>query len=434
MTNRFHRVAEAIAVTGYGCRLPGARDLDGFWDLLSEGRLAVGPVPSQRWDADRFFHPGRLVPGTSYTMAAGLIDDVWDFDPGFFGISPREAEQMDPQQRVLLEVVWEAIEHAFLTAEEIAAKRCGVFIGAASMDHSLVSVVEPATVGPNFMTGNTLSILSNRISYIFDLKGASYTVDTACSSSFYALHQAAQALRLGEIDTAIVGGVNMVLSPFHFVGFSRAAMLSPDGLCKAFDASANGYVRGEGAVAFVLRLAEDLAPHEPIRSELLGTGVNSDGRTVGLSMPSEPDQARLLAKIYGDLGVDPDHLAFMEAHGTGTSVGDPIEARAIGTVLGQHRRSPLPIGSAKTNVGHLEAASGLVGLLKAQLALDHGRLPPSLHFETPNPEIDFEGLKLTVAANPVDIPPASKNAPWIAGVNSFGFGGANAHAVLRQIP
>ncbi|MEL6479198.1 MAG: beta-ketoacyl synthase N-terminal-like domain-containing protein, partial [Pseudomonadota bacterium] len=434
MTNAFRPSPDAIAITGYGCRLPGAENIDAFWDLLIDGRLAVGPVPSDRWDNERFHHPGRAMPGMSYTMQAGLLDDVWAFDPGFFGISPREAEQMDPQQRVLLEVVWEAIEHAFLTADEIAAKRCGVFIGAASMDHSLVSVAEPGVVGSNFMTGNTLSILSNRISYAFDLKGASYTVDTACSSSFYALHQAAQALRQGEIDTAIVGGVNMVLSPFHFVGFSRAAMLSPDGLCKAFDASANGYVRGEGAVAFVLRRADTLSGHEPVRSELLGTGVNSDGRTVGLSMPSEPDQARLLGRIYDDLGVDPDHLAFVEAHGTGTHVGDPIEARAIGTVLGQGRSRRLPIGSAKTNVGHLEAASGLVGLLKAQLALDHGRLPPSLHFNEPNPEIDFDGLNLTVASSPVeiDLAGADGGAPWIAGVNSFGFGGANAHAVLRQ--
>ncbi|MEM7505812.1 MAG: SDR family NAD(P)-dependent oxidoreductase [Pseudomonadota bacterium] len=423
-----------IAITGYSCRLPGAADPTAFWDLLMSGRCAVGPIPQSRWDAERFYHPGKLLPGTSYSNSAGLVEDVWGFDPGFFGISPREAEQMDPQQRVMLEVVWEAIEHAYLTSDDLPKLRCGVFLGAASLDHSLVSISEPATMGPNFMTGNTLSILSNRLSYVFDLKGPSYTVDTACSSSFYALHQAAEALRKGEIDAAIVGGINLVLSPFHFVGFSRAAMLSPDGLCKAFDASANGYVRGEGAVAFVLRRGDALAGHEPVRAELLGTGVNSDGRTIGLSMPSETDQARLLDKVYQALDVNPDHVAFMEAHGTGTHVGDPIEARAIGTVLGQRRSQPLTIGSAKTNVGHLEAASGLVGLLKAQLALEHGRVPPSLHFNEPNPEIDFDGLNLRVAVEPVSFEAQPEDTPWIAGVNSFGFGGANAHAVLRQAP
>ncbi|MEM9737086.1 MAG: polyketide synthase, partial [Pseudomonadota bacterium] len=262
-----------------------------------------------RWDTARFLHPGKALPGTAYTMAAGLLSDIWDFDPGFFGISRREAEQMDPQQRKLLEVVWDAIEHARLSPATLAEARVGVFVGAASMDHSLVSVADPALVGSNFMTGNTLSILSNRISYALDLKGPSYTVDTACSSSFFALHQAAEALRRGDIDTAIVGGVNLILSPYHFIGFSRAAMLSPDGLCKAFDASANGYVRGEGAVAVVLRRRDAMGDHERPRSELVATGVNSDGRTIGLSMPSQTDQAVLLAEVYGALGLEPDQMA-----------------------------------------------------------------------------------------------------------------------------
>ncbi|MEM9370652.1 MAG: beta-ketoacyl synthase N-terminal-like domain-containing protein, partial [Pseudomonadota bacterium] len=420
-----------IIVSGYACRLPGAPDPDAFWSLLMDGRSAISDIPADRWDAQRFYHPAHNVSGTAYVKRAGLLPDIWDFDAGFFGISPREAEQMDPQQRILLELAWEAVEHGNLKAEDIAGPRTGVFVGAASCDHSLLAMEDPQTIGPNFMTGNTMSILSNRISYQFDLKGPSYTVDTACSSSFYALHLAAQSLRTGEIDTAIVAGINLILSPFPFVGFSRAAMLSPDGLCKAFDADANGYVRGEGAVVFVLRRAEAMGAHEPRRTVLAATAINSDGRTVGLSMPSQVDQTRLLQRIYGDGGIPADRVAFIEAHGTGTPIGDPIEAGALGSVIGKAANSAVPVGSAKTNVGHLEAGSGLVGLLKAQMALERGSLPASRNFETPNPSIDFNALNLSVATGAVDL--SADDTPVYAGINSFGFGGSNAHAVLERI-
>ncbi|MEM8842110.1 MAG: type I polyketide synthase [Pseudomonadota bacterium] len=421
-----------VIISGYSCRLPGAPDAQAFWALLEAGQSAIRDVPSSRWDTDRFYHPERGMPGKMHVKSAGLIEGVWDFDPGFFAISPREATEIDPQQRLMLEVVWESIEHGKLIPAGLAGPRTGVFVGASACDNSISAMEAPGAIGANFMTGNTMSILSNRISHQLDLHGPSYTIDTACSSSLYALHQAVGALQRDEIDTAIVAAVNLILSPFPFIGFSRAAMLSPDGRCKAFDASANGYVRGEGCVAFVLRRGDRMEPAEPKRGEVLATGIASAGKTVGISMPSEAAQAALLTDVYHRNAIDPSALAFVEAHGTGTAVGDPIEASALGRVLGTRRVEPLRIGSAKTNVGHLEACSGLVGLLKAQLALEHGMLPKSLHCEAPNPRIDFEALNLRVQqeASPL----AATQMPALAGINSFGFGGANAHVVLREGP
>ncbi|MCL5777706.1 SDR family NAD(P)-dependent oxidoreductase [Limibaculum sp. FT325] len=432
MTKRPDAGTVEIAVSGFACRLPGAPSDAAFWRLLTEEGCAVGPIPSDRWSTGRFLHPDRRTTGRSYTMAAGLVDGIWSFDPGFFGISAREAAQMDPQQRMLLETAYEALDAACLTPDVLAESRTGVYVGASSIDHSQRFASDPAAIGAQFMTGNTLSILSNRISHAFDLKGPSYTVDTACSSSFYALHNAAQALAAGEIDTAIVGGVNAILQPFNFVGFSRAAMLSPSGLCRAFDAGADGYVRAEGAVAVVLRrLDAARAAGEPVRAVLMGTAINSDGRTMGLALPSGARQAALLREIYGRLCIDRDRIAFIEAHGTGTPVGDPIEARAIGEVLGRGRTRPLPIGSAKSNVGHLEPASGLVGLVKTALALEHGTIPRSLHVDEVNPNIPLDELCLEVATEARPLAPRADGEAWIAGVNNFGFGGANAHAVLR---
>ncbi|HEU0221224.1 MAG TPA: type I polyketide synthase, partial [Paracoccaceae bacterium] len=420
-----------VAVTGYACRLPGAPDPAAFWDVLQSRRCVIGKVLPDRFEGGLIYDPDPSARGKSYTLAAGQIDGIWDFDPGFFSLSPREAVQMDPQQRLLLQVTWEALEHAGLRASDLAGERTGVFIGASSSDYSNGFFMDLARIDAQFMTGNTLSIVSNRISYLLNLKGPSYTVDTACSSSFFALHQACETLMRGEIDTAIVGGVNLLISPAPFVGFSRASMLSPTGLCKAFDASADGYVRSEGAVVFVLRRLDAARRNgDRVRGILVGTGINSDGRTVGMALPSVARQADLLRQMRSRFDLDPGDLAFLEAHGTGTPVGDPVEAQAIGTVLGQDRANPLPIGSAKTNFGHLEPASGLVGLLKAQLALEAGVLPPSLHLARPNPNIDFAGLNLAVASEALPLP--ARAAPWHAGVNSFGFGGANAHAILRQ--
>ncbi|MBD8892832.1 SDR family NAD(P)-dependent oxidoreductase [Labrenzia suaedae] len=416
---------------GYSSRLPGAKSAADFWSLLDQGKCAVTSVDPERWPLPRFGHPDKSVVGKAYTWAAGQIDDVWGFDPSFFGISPREAFQMDPQQRLLLQLVWEALEHANVKPSELAGTNTGVYVGASSLDYHHRFLNDPSNADMQFMTGNTLSIISNRISYIYDLRGPSFTVDTACSSSLVALHEAVCALESGQIDTAVICGVSLLLSPFAFVGFSRATMLSQTGLCQAFDAKGDGYVRSEGGVSIVLR-ARRAGKLKGSRSygQLLATGINADGRTVGMSLPSAYAQAGLLREIYWDMGISPESLAFVEAHGTGTRVGDPAEAEALGTVIGQKRSTPLHIGSVKTNVGHLEPVSGLVGLLKAVMALEHNKLPKSLHFETPNPDIPFEDLNLKVASESVDLAPSDK--PRLAGVNSFGFGGTNAHAVIAD--
>lgn len=420
-----------IAIIGYACRLPSANDVSAFWEILSEGRCVVSEVNSERWGRERYGHPSRGTPGKTYTWAAGQIDDVWGFDPGFFGISPREAVQIDPQQRLLLQVAWEAVEHAGIPASKLAGSRTGVYVGASSLDYGNQFLFDPAAADVQLMTGNTLSIISNRVSYALDLRGPSFTVDTACSSSLVALHEALEAIRAGRIDTAIVAGVNLLLSPLPFIGFSQASMLSPTGLCRAFDADGDGYVRSEGAVAVVLRAsAAARSAGDSIRGLVVGSGINADGRTVGLSLPSSEMQAALLDEVYDRTGIAPDDLAFVEAHGTGTRVGDPLEAFALGSILGRRRRARLPIGSVKTNVGHLEPASGLAGLLKAQLALENDLLPPSLHFDTPNPDIAFADLNLEVVSTATPLPRGDRQR--FVGINSFGFGGANAHVIIAD--
>lgn len=420
----------SLAVVGAACRLTGASNEDAFWRLLDGGHCAVSPLPTGRWHPERYFHPRRSEPGFSYSFAGGYIADPMSFDPGVFGISPREAEEMDPQQRMLLETVWSALEDAGISPGTIAGTNVGVYVGASGLDHGNLHVADPGSIDSHFMTGNTLSILSNRISYIFDLRGPSFTVDTACSSSLVAFAQAQAAIASGQIDMAIVAGVNLLLSPFPFIGFSRASMLSPTGLCRPFSAEADGYVRGEGVVAMVLtRLETATTRGHRVRAVALASGVNSDGRTNGIALPAIEGQKILLDRLYGQAGIDPNRLAFVEAHGTGTRVGDPAEATAIGQALGQRRDAPLPIGSVKSNIGHLEPASGLAGLFKAILALEHRRLPASLHLGAVNPAIDFTELNLALATEAVTLP---ASGTWLAGVSSFGFGGTNAHVVIRQ--
>ncbi|MBA5775807.1 SDR family NAD(P)-dependent oxidoreductase [Stappia sp. F7233] len=420
-----------ISISGYASRVPGANSAEQFWSNLTNEVCSVTSITEDRFPLSRYGHPDRNVSGKSYTWAAGVIDNVWSFDPTFFGISPREAVQMDPQQRILLEVVWEALEHAGIRPSELAGTDAGVFVGASSLDYHHRFVFDPSALDMQMMTGNTLSIISNRISYIYDLRGPSFTVDTACSSSLVALHEAINAVESGQVETAIVAGVNMLLSPLSYLGFSRASMLSKQGLCRAFDADGDGYVRSEGAVAFVLRRSDIArAKGDTIHARILASGLNADGRTVGMSLPSSDAQGQLLRDIYEGLGIDPADLAFVEAHGTGTRVGDPAEAGALGSIVARRRTAPLPIGSVKTNVGHLESASGAVGLLKALLSLKKDFFPRSLHFDTPNPDIDFGDLNLKVAGEAVKLEKSDR--PRLAGINSFGFGGTNAHVVIAD--
>ena len=420
-----------ISIVGYACRLPGASNAHEFWQLLIDERCSVSRIAADRFATERFQHPIRTTPGKSVTFCAGVLDDVFGFDAAFFGMSPREALQTDPQQRLLLQVVWESLEHAGVPPSSLAGSQVGVFVGASSSDYVYRFVLDPAAIDTQMMTGNTLSIISNRISYQFDLKGPSFTVDTACSSSLVALNQACEAIHSGIIDTAIVAGVSILGAPFPFIGFSRAFMLSPTGLCRAFDADGDGYVRSEGVVAVVIQASKSARRDKRmIHATIAGWGTNSDGRTVGLSMPSSESQSVLLKQVYDRFKLDPEDLSFVEAHGTGTRVGDPAEAFAIGKLLGVRRQAPLPIGSVKTNIGHLEPASGLAGLLKAVLALKHEVLPASLHFRTPNPDIPFDELNLCVAATRQALPERAR--PRHVGISSFGFGGSNAHIVLRE--
>jgi phthiocerol/phenolphthiocerol synthesis type-I polyketide synthase C len=423
----------SIAIVGASCRFPGGDGLEGFWQLLASGGDAVSEVDQERWSTRFFYHPDRGEPGKSYTWSAGLITGVDQFEPSFFGISPREAVQMDPQQRLLLELVWHAFEDAGIPPSRLAGTHTGVYIGASATDYSDLQLGDPAGADSYFMTGNALSILANRISYVFDLRGPSLAVDTACSSSLVALHHACEAIRAGRIASAVVGGVNLLLTPYPFIGFCRASMLSRRGRCFAFDDRADGYVRGEGGGVVILKpLADALVSGDPVRGVISATGINSDGRTIGLSLPSEAAQALLLRSVYTQAEIDPELLAFVEMHGTGTPAGDPVEAAAVGRALGQRRREPLPIGSVKTNIGHLEPASGVAGLLKAMLALERGVIPATLHCASPNRNIAFDTLNLRLLGEAEQL--ATARYQGYAGVNSFGFGGTNVHVVLAVPP
>ena len=415
-------------VIGQACRLPGAEDIKAFRSLLQDGKCAVTSVPQDRWNHDLFLHPQPGTKGKSYTFAAGVIDDIWGFDLSAFNLSPREATQLDPQQRLLMQVVFEALEDAHIAPASLAGQRVGVFVGASSMDHGSILGRDPSLVDAYLMTGNTLSLVANRISHAFDLRGPSYVVDTACSSSLVALDAARKALALGDIDTAIIGGVNLLLNPGSFVGFSAAHMLSQKGLCQSFSGTADGYVRAEGCAAVVLQRTADVPRRA--RARLLDSEINADGFTRNVALPAEEGQFSLLSDLYERAEIEPNDLSFIEAHGTGTLVGDPIEAHALSRAVAQHRIAPLPIGSSKTNVGHLEPASGLVGLIKTLIAFEDHSLPASLHAESLNPHIDFGALNLVVARDALKL---SDTDTLTAGVSSFGFGGVNAHCIVQSV-
>jgi acyl transferase domain-containing protein len=431
---------EPVALVGIGCRFPGgANDPAAFWRLLRDGVDAIGEVPEDRWLLRALHDPTPLRPGKTYTRRGGFVEHIDHFDPLPFGISPREAVAMDPQQRLILEVAWEALEDAGAPAGRLAGSRTGVFVGVSTHDYGEI-LGDPTSrqlpCNAYVSLGSGLCIAANRVSHALDLRGPSLAVDTACSSSLVALHLALESIRRGECDLALVGGVNALLKPESTLGFSYASMLSPDGRCKSFDARANGYARAEGAGAVLLKpLSRARADRDRVYALVLGSAVNQDGRTPGISLPSGPAQEALLHDAYARAGVRPADVQFAEAHGTGTPAGDPIEARALGAVLGPDRPAGAFcwLGSVKSNIGHLEAGAGVAGLIKVALALHHRRVPPNLHFETPNPEIDFEGLRLRVPTRPEPWP-APRRGPRLAAVNSFGFGGTNAHAVLAEAP
>ncbi|HMH04680.1 MAG TPA: type I polyketide synthase, partial [Candidatus Udaeobacter sp.] len=429
---------DRIAIIGVGCRFPGgASSKDSLWKLLVEGREGIIEVPPDRWNVERYYDAEPGVAGKSIALRAGFIDAIDQFDPQFFGISPREAPYVDPQHRLLLETAWEAIEDAGLVLDFERGADLGVFVGISHNDYQGIQSTsfDHFSIGPHSPTGSAHSIAANRISYCLNLRGPSVAMDTACSSALTAVHAACEHIWAGRGDVALAGGVTVMISPGGFIGFSQAAMLSPEGRCAAFDASANGFVRGEGAGMVLLkRLSRAIEDGDPIQGVILGTSINQDGHTNGISLPSPEAQTRLVRDACRDAGITPEAVGFVEAHGTGTAVGDPIEAHALAEALCGNRsaNAPLPIGSIKTNLGHLETAAGIAGLLKAMLVLKHGQIPPSLHFSTPNPHIDFEKLKLRVPTQLEPFPNGTEER--IAGVNSFGFGGANAHVILAEPP
>jgi acyl transferase domain-containing protein/acyl-CoA synthetase (AMP-forming)/AMP-acid ligase II/acyl carrier protein len=425
---------DPIAVIGLGCRFPCADGPAAFWRLLRDGVDAIGEVPADRWDIDAYFSEDVTKPGTMNTRWGGFLKDVDRFDRAFFGIAPREAERMDPQQRLLLEVAWEALEDAGQDVDRLAGRPVGVFVGISSNDYGRLQGGDPAAIDAYVGTGNALSIAANRLSYAFDFRGPSLAIDTACSSSLVAVHLACQSLRRGESELAVAAGVNLILSPELTVNFTRAGMMAPDGRCKAFDASADGYVRSEGVGVVVLKpLSKAVADGDPVYAVVRGSAVNQDGRSNGLTAPNRPSQEAVLRAAYRDAGVAPADIDLVEAHGTGTSLGDPIEALALGSVLATGRPADRPalLGSVKTNIGHLEAAAGVAGFIKATLALKHGEAPPSLHFRKPNPHIPFADLPLRVVTETQPLP--ERDRPARAGVSSFGFGGTNAHVVLEAV-
>ncbi|MCC6697661.1 MAG: SDR family NAD(P)-dependent oxidoreductase [Candidatus Hydrogenedentes bacterium] len=424
---------EPIAVVGMACRFPGAEDLDAFWNLLIGGMDAVHDVPADRWDNDAYYDPNPAVQGKMYTRKGGFLDRIDLFDAGFFGISPREASRMDPQQRMIMEVAWEALEHAGIAPDSLGGSPTGVFTGISANDYSHVQFGNPDLIDAYAGTGNAHSLVANRVSYFLDLRGPSLAVDTACSSSLVAVHQAVQSLRSGECALALAGGVNVILSPEVNMIFSHARMMSPDGRCKTFDASADGYVRGEGCGIVVLkRLADAVASGDRILAVLRGSAANHDGRSNGLTAPNGLAQQAVVRQALADAGLDPSDIGYVEAHGTGTSLGDPIEVDALKAVLLQGRDSskPLFLGSAKTNIGHLESAAGIAGLIKAVLMLQHREIPPHLHLTEVNPLIELSGTPIEIATQRKAW--VAGAAPRRAGISSFGFGGTNAHVILEE--
>lgn len=424
---------EPIAIIGMGCRYPDARGLRAFWRLLREGRDAISEIPSSRWDVDEFYDPDIRAPGKMQTRWGGFLDDIDRFDARFFNISPREADHLDPQQRQLLEVTWEALEHGGQTLESISGSQSGVFIATLGHDYDEYIFDDYSCIDAYVGTGNAHSLAANRLSYVFDLRGPSVALDTACSGSLVALHMACQSLRSGECALAIAGGVNAILLPKTNIFFTKAGAIAPDGRCKAFDAGANGIVRSEGVGVVVLkRLSDALAAGDPIQALILGSSVNSDGNSDGLMAPNQEAQKALLRDAYRRANVAPEEIQFVEAHGTGTPLGDATEINALNAVLGANGAGDrfCAIGSVKSNIGHTEAAAGVAGVIKVALAMQQRQLPPSLHVQTLNPALEQPQSHVRVQTELGPWP--APRAPLLAGVSAFGIGGTNAHIVMAE--
>jgi acyl transferase domain-containing protein len=438
-TQSLKKPSEPIAICGIGCRLPGGvTSPTSFWNFMLLGGDGIIPIPADRWDLDKFFDSDPAVPGKMYVRHGGFLQQRIDvFDASFFGISPREAAHIDPQQRLLLETAWEAFEDAGIDTATVMGTDMGVFVGGFMTDNLLTqfSPLNREDISAHSAVGSTLGILANRLSYVFDLRGSSVAVDTACSSSLVAVHQACQAIWRGECSSALAAGVNIIHRPETVIAMCKGGFLSRDGRSESFDARADGYGRGEGAGVVILKpLSQAERDNDDIYAVIRATGSNQDGHTDGITVPNPAAQESLIRLVTKQAGIEPADIRYIEAHGTGTAVGDPLEAKALGAAIGAYRApsDPVVIGSVKANIGHLEAASGIAGLIKTALCLKYATVPPLANFETPNPRIPFAelGLELPLQAQPLSGTPGKR----YVGVNSFGYGGTNAHVVLQEAP
>lgn len=426
---------EPIAIVGMAGRFPGAADPERFWDLLKNGRSGITEVPPERWNADAFYDADPAAPGKMVTRWGGFLDHADRFDAGFFGISPREAEHMDPQQWLALEVAWEALEDAGQTLQGLSGTDTGVFMGVTHFDHAFQGFAAPEDVGGYELTGNLLYSVAGRISYFLNLRGPSLALDAACASSLAAVHLACRSLRQGESRLALAGGVNLVLHPSFTIAFSKSGAMSPEGRCKTFDAGADGFVRGEGGGAVVLkRLADAVRDGDRIHALIRGSSVRHGGHAAGYTVPNAAAQEDLLRAALEDAGVAAAQVGCVEAHATGTAVGDPVEMEALAGVYGPREAhgEPCVIGSAKTNIGHMEAAAGVAGLIKAVLSLQHEAIPNLITFKKLNPKISLEDTRLVIPTKVLPWPKGLKKR--FAAVSSFGISGTLAHAVIEEAP
>ena len=429
---------EPIAVIGASCRLPGGADSPAaFWQVLQSKTDAITPIPPDRWPSD-YYSADPNEPGKVITQYGGFIPHLYDFDAAFFRISPREAVTLDPQQRLSLELGWEALEQAGVAPDGLAGQSVGVFLGISSIDHwQQVLARSPETIDAYLGTGNSHSVAAGRLSYLLGVSGPSLAVDTACSSSLVAVHLACQSLRQQECDMALAGGVNRIITPAASINFSKAKMLSADGRCRTFDQAASGFGRAEGGGMVVLkRLSDAQAAGDRISAVILGSAVNHNGRSNGLTAPSTAAQQSVIRQALKASNIAPDAVSYVETHGTGTALGDPMEVAALGAVfetehsLEQPPEQPLFLGAVKTNIGHAEAAAGIAGLIKAVLAIEQGQIPANLHLKTPNPEISWDDLPFELPDSTLPWPQQNE-MPRTAGVSAFGFSGTNAHLVLQ---
>lgn len=426
---------QAIAIIGLGCRFPGANNPAAFWQLLRDGVDAITEVPPERWDGEQFYDTKPGTPGKMNTCLGGFLEQVDLFDADFFGISSQEAEQLDPQQRLTLEVAWEAIENAGILPGKLAGSATGVFMGMGHFDYHRLVFKDETKLGPYSATGASNCIVPNRLSYLLGLQGPSVLVDTACSSSLCAIHLACQSLRNGESNLCLAGGVNLMLFPETTVAYAQSGLIASDGHCKTFDASADGYVRGEGCGVVVLKRLEDaLSDGDNIWAIIKGSAINQNGASSGLTIPNGIAQQEVISQALASAGVSPTQISYVEAHGSGTLMGDLIEMESLKAVLMSVGSTGKPcwVGSVKTNIGNLEAASGMASLIKVVLSLHYGEIPPHLHLKQLNPHISLEGTSLSIPTEGQPWPATA--SPRLAGISSFGFGGANAHVILEEAP